>query len=111
MEWKTNDGRINPMIIGLILIAAGIIWGGNALGLFQVTLFFRGWWTLFIIIPCAYAIIKNGPDILSIIGLVIGILLFLSARNILPHGIFGKLIVPIILVVAGVGMLIGKKKQ
>lgn len=34
MERKSNDGRINPMIIGLLLIAAGIIWGGNALGLF-----------------------------------------------------------------------------
>lgn len=110
MEWKSNDGRINPMIVGIILIAAGIIWGGNALGLFQITLFFKGWWTLFIIVPCAYALIKNGPDILNIIGLIIGILLFLSARNILPGGFFGKLIVPIILIVAGAGVLLGKKR-
>ena len=109
MERKSNDGRINPMIIGLLLIAAGIIWGGNALGLFQVSLFFRGWWTLFILVPCLYAIIKNGPDVPNIIGLIIGILLFLSARDILPNGTLGKLIIPVILIVAGAGMLIGKK--
>ena len=111
MERKSNDGRINPMIIGLLLIAAGIIWGGNALGLFQVSLFFRGWWTLFILVPCLYAIIKNGPDVPNIIGLIIGILLFLSARDILPNGTLGKLIIPVILIVAGAGMLIGKKRQ
>ena len=110
MERKSNDGRINPMIIGLLLIAAGIIWGGNALGLFQVSLFFRGWWTLFILVPCLYAIIKNGPDVPNIIGLIIGILRFLSARDILPNGTLGKLIIPVILIVAGAGMLIGKKR-
>lgn len=40
------------IILGIILIALGIIFGGNALNLFSINVFFKGWWTLFIIIPC-----------------------------------------------------------
>ena len=36
---------------GLVLIVLGILLGGKALGLWNINVFFKGWWTLFIIVP------------------------------------------------------------
>ena len=47
------------MLWGLILIALGVIIGGNALNLFDIDIFFAGWWTLFIIIPFFIGLFKN----------------------------------------------------
>ena len=43
--------NVKPIVWGIAIIALGVIFGGNALGLFELNVFFDGWWTLFIIIP------------------------------------------------------------
>ena len=50
---------IKPIIWGIAIIALGVIFGGNALGLFTLDIFFDGWWTLFIIIPSAISLITD----------------------------------------------------
>ena len=52
MEWN-NNGNQNMVskLAGIALVVVGMIIAGNALGWWNVSLFFRGWWTLFIIIP------------------------------------------------------------
>ena len=45
--------RANNMIWGVILIIASIVLLLNSLGLTDISIFFSGWWTLFIIIPCS----------------------------------------------------------
>lgn len=91
---------------GGILVIIGIILGINALGLAHINIFFPGWWTLFIIIPCAIGILtdshKGGP----FVGLAIGICLLLSCWGVLPFGVFWKLLVPILLVCIGIGVII-----
>lgn len=44
--------KVSTWLWGIVLIALGVIWGGNVLGIINVDLFFPGWWTLFIIVPC-----------------------------------------------------------
>lgn len=43
---------------GIVLIILGPIVGGNTLGITNINIFFDGWWTLFIIVPCFIAYLK-----------------------------------------------------
>ena len=44
--------KITKIIGGLILIAVGVLFALNALKITNFDIFFDGWWTLFIIVPC-----------------------------------------------------------
>lgn len=90
------------IVLGIILIALGIIFGGNALNLFNINVFFKGWWTLFIIIPCFIGLITDEDKIGSLVGILIGITLFLGANDIVSYDLLWKLAIPVILVVIGI---------
>lgn len=91
---------------GLLLIVVGIIWGINSLGIVKIDIFFDGWWTLFIIIPSFIGLIKDKEKTGSIILLLIGIVLLLSAQDILDFEIAWKLALPIILVLIGLSIIL-----
>ncbi len=50
----------------------------------KFALFFKGWWTLIIIIPCVVSIIRRGAGSGRIIGLVIGVILLLGSWDLQP---------------------------
>ena len=90
---------------GILLIVIGVIIGGNALGITNINIFFDGWWTLFIIIPCFMGLIKDKEKTGSIIGLLIGIALLLGCQDILDFGVIWKLAFPTVLVIIGVSII------
>ena len=51
--------NLKSIIWGLVLITLGIIIGLNAFEIINVDIFFDGWWTLFIIVPCFIGIITE----------------------------------------------------
>ena len=94
------------IVWGLILIVIGLILGGNALGITRIDLFFDGWWTLFIIVPCLVRLFKDTNKTLDIIGLVIGtLLLLLESQDIIRFNLFSKIWVPVMLLCTGVLMI------
>lgn len=98
--------RKNKNIIwGVILVVIGIVCGFNAVGLTDISLFFDGWWTLFIIIPCIIGFINDSDKMGSIIGIILGILLLLGARDIIDYSLVWKLIFPIIIIVVGLSLI------
>ena len=44
--------KFGDLLWGLFFIALGLIIGLNAMGITHINIFFSGWWTLFIIVPC-----------------------------------------------------------
>ena len=90
---------------GILLIVIGVIIGGNALGITNINIFFDGWWTLFIIIPCFMGVIKDKEKTGSIIGLLIGIALLLGCQDILDFDIIWKLAFPTILIIIGLSII------
>jgi len=46
-----KNSKTTNIIVGLIFLSLGIILFGNNLKLWDINLFFDGWWTLFIIVP------------------------------------------------------------
>ena len=91
----------SDLLWGISLIVIGIGFGGEALGLWNFEVFFNGWWTLFIIVPCLTNMFESGVKRSNTIGLTIGSLLLLSSWNV----ILEELVVPLLLVVIG-GVLI-----
>lgn len=92
---------------GLALVAVGVLWGLNALGItsFNITLI-NGWWTLFIIVPCVIGLFCDKDKTGSIIGIIVGAVLFLCCQNILDFGSVWKLAIPFLLVVFGISFII-----
>ena len=98
---------LSKILWGVILVVIGIIFALNSLGIASINIFFKGWWTLFIIIPCFIGVFKEGSKTGDIIGLIIGIILLLAARDIITFGLVLKLIIPIILISIGISLIFG----
>lgn len=97
--------KFGNILWGVVLIAIGVIFGLNALGITSINIFFKGWWTLFIIVPSFIELFRGNSKMWSFIWLVIGIVLLLCAQDILSFRIIGKLIFPFILVMIGISFL------
>lgn len=97
--------NLSRTLWGLALIALGVIIGGNALGLFNIDLFFDGWWTLFIIVPCAIDLITEDHKIGSLIGLLVGVVLLLACQDVVSFGDVWKMILPAALIIIGLSFI------
>ena len=93
------------IILGLILILIGIIVGTNSLGITNINIFFAGWWTLFIIIPCFIGLLSEDKKTGNIIGLLIGIALLLCCQNVLDFELIWKLALPVALIIIGISFV------
>lgn len=89
----------------LLIITVGIIFLGNNLNLWNIEIFFDGWWTLFIIIPSLIGLLKRETFIPSLLGLSVRVLLLLAAQKIIMWYMVGKVFIPIILIVVGLSMI------
>ena len=64
--------KFGNILWGLVFIAVGLILGLNATGITDINLFFDGWWTIFIIVPCFIGLFRDRDKIGNLIGLLIG---------------------------------------
>lgn len=101
--------KISKILWGAALIIVGAIFALNALGITDITVFFDGWWTLFIIIPSLVGLFdgKGKIDTGNVIGLVIGVFLLLCCQDVLRFDMLLKLLVPAIIVIIGVKLVFG----
>ena len=99
--------KLNGIVWGIVLVAAGVLLGLNAFGITDIDIFFDGWWTLFIIVPCAVGLITDRDKFGSLIGICVGVFLLLCCRDVLDFSMVGKLLVPIIVVLIGLKLIIG----
>ena len=99
--------KVNSILWGIALVALGVILALNAFGITDINIFFDGWWTLFIIVPCAIGLVTDRDKTGSAIGVLIGVFLLLCCQNILSFSLLWKLLVPVIIVVIGLRMIFG----
>lgn len=97
--------KIGNILWGILFIIVGVIFGLNALEITNIDIFFSGWWTLFIIIPCFIGIFKETDKTGSIIGVLIGIALLLCCQDILSFELVWKLMIPSILIIIGCSLI------
>ncbi len=97
--------KFKNVLWGVVLVLLGIIIGGNALGITNIDIFFDGWWTLFIIVPCAIGLFNDNEKTGNVIGLIIGIALLLACQDIINFEVVGKLWLPVILICIGLSII------
>lgn len=97
--------KFGNILWGLVFIVVGCIIGLNALGITDIDIFFDGWWTLFIIIPCFIGLFKDSEKTGNLIGLLIGVVLLLSCQGLLQFDMVWKLLVPAILIAIGLSFI------
>ncbi len=98
--------RIVLVIIGLVIVAVGVIWGLNALEITDIDIFFDGWWTLFIIIPCFCSLFTRGNKIAALTGIALGIALLLASQKVFPFAMIWKVGLPVLVVSIGLSIMI-----
>ena len=103
--------RSTQILWGILLVIVGLVLASNALGYTDIELFFDGWWTLFILIPCGIGLF-SGKDITgNLIGLGIGAVLLLCCQDVLDWGTMWKLLFPALIVVFGLKLILGSLRK
>ena len=98
--------KASSVLWGIVLIAAGVVLALNVFNITDIDIFFDGWWTLFIIVPCAIGLFTEREKTDNIIGIAIGVFLLLCCQDILSFSMFWKLLVPAIIVIVGLKMVL-----
>ncbi|MBR2381490.1 MAG: hypothetical protein IKA84_03230 [Clostridia bacterium] len=103
--------NLKRTIWGIVLVIAAVILALNSFGLINFDLFFDGWWTLFIIIPSFVGLIQDRNKSGSVFGLCIGILLLLSAQEIISWDMIWKIAFPLVIAIVGLKMIFSSFKK
>ena len=98
--------KTGNVLWGILLVVAGVVLALNALNITDINIFFDGWWTLFIIVPCGIGLFTEREKTGNIIGLVIGVCLLLCCQEVLSFSMLWELLVPGVIVILGLKMLL-----
>lgn len=93
--------NLSLLFLGAILIFLGILWGGNSFEIWDVDIFFHGWWTLFLIIPPIFGMIQHGVKSFDLVVLFIGLIFLFSSLGFFSWTMVSKLFLPALLIVIG----------
>ena len=109
------------LLWGVLLVVLGAVLLLNALDITDVNLLFKGWWTLFIIIPCGNKLLTDSKHWVGpFIGVVVGVLLLLHQQEVFKGYFSAELVIAVAVLLAGAFMLFssgmfgktgGKKKK
>ena len=98
--------KMGNVFWGILLVIAGVTLALNKLDILEINIFFDGWWTLFIIIPCAVGLFTEREKTGNVIGVIIGVCLLLCCRDILSFHMLWELLVPAIIVILGLKLVL-----
>ncbi|MBQ9767471.1 MAG: hypothetical protein IJW37_05175 [Lachnospiraceae bacterium] len=107
---KNNTAGI---VLGLLFLVIGAGYLAEVLGFIDhFTIFFDGWWSLFIIVPCFCGLLgKSGDKIGYLIGIAIGLFFLLSAQDVIDSDKLFTLLIAGVFVLIGVNLILPKKKK
>lgn len=97
--------KISNWLWGIVLIVVGVVLGLNALNITKIDIFFDGWWTLFIIVPCFIGLFKEKEKTGNLIGLLVGLCLLMGCLDLIRFDLIWKLLLPVILVIIGLSFM------
>lgn len=98
--------KLSKILWGVALILVGGVFALNAIGITNIDIFFDGWWTLFIIVPCFIGLFTERNKMGNIIGIGIGAFLLLCCQDVVDFGMLWKLVIPAIIVIIGLKLVL-----
>jgi len=99
MQSRHELGHIMWAVV-FFLMAAN--YGSSVLLHFNMPIIFAGWWTLLLIFPCAFSIVRNGLKIMPAFGIVLGVTILLRVQNLVRFWKVGDLFMPTVFITAGI---------
>lgn len=99
------------IVLGILLIVFGLLWGASTIWPGVINLMFDGWWTLFIIIPCLCGLFSSNDRTGSAFGLLVGVLMLLVEQTMLTWALFAHLLLAALVVLLGVKIIVGKGRR
>lgn len=93
--------KLGNALWGIVLLIIGCGYAGEALDLWDFNIFFEGWWTLFIIVPCIIDMLQKRVNTGNLAGIIIGVILLLKAQDILPDIFSWSFIFPALIAFVG----------
>lgn len=106
-----KDKKINAIVWGVLLIAIGAGIALKLFGILEIDVFFDGWWTLLIILPCTVGLLTEKDKTGNLVGLAIGVFMLLACQDVLDFGFVAKLIVPALAIIGGIKLLVKALKK
>lgn len=97
--------KTKGILWGIFIVALGILWGLKEADIVNYSLFFDGWWTLFIIVPSIICLITERDKRGSLICLAVGVLLLVNCYFDLWQ--YKKFLFPLIIVIIGASVIVG----
>ncbi len=98
--------KLQSILWGIALVAVGSILSLNVVGLTDIDIFFDGWWTLFIIVPCAIGLFSREDKTGNFIGLLVGVALLLSCQDVISFSLLWKLAIPAVIIFIGIKIIL-----
>ena len=98
--------KFGSILVGVVLVLAGVLFALNALNITNINIFFDGWWTVFIIVPSIAGLFTERDKTGSLIGIGVGVLLLLCCQDIIAFDMLWKLLVPAIVIIIGLRMVL-----
>ena len=96
------------IVIGLLLIAAGVLWILSVLGVLAIEFSTKGWWALFVIVPCLFGLFNDKDKVGPCVGIGIGVLLLLAAREVITWNMMWQIALALMIIGFGIQFLLFK---
>ena len=95
---------------GILLIVVGILFLGRNMDWWDFSIFFDGWWTLFLIVPSVISLVRREGIGTSFLILALGALMLLACQDVIEWSTIWKIFVPIIIIVIGLSIIFANRK-
>lgn len=95
---------------GILLVVVGILFLGRNMDWWDFSIFFDGWWTLFLIVPAVISLVRREGVATSFLILALGFLMLLACQNVIEWSTIWKVFVPLIVIVIGLSIIFGNRK-
>ena len=95
---------------GILLIVVGILFFGSFLDWWDFSIFFDGWWTLFLIVPSVISLVRREGIGTSFLILALGVLMLLACQDVIEWSTIWKIFVPLIIIVIGLSIIFANRK-
>ncbi len=96
--------KFREIMWGCCFLIIGVVWLLNALELTNIDIFFSGWWTLFIIVPCFIGLFTE-DYFGNMVGFLIGMALLSACQGWITFGLIAKLLFPVVFILIGLNIL------
>lgn len=98
--------KIYHIVLSVFLFVVGILIIGNAFSFWNINVFFKGWWTLFIIIPALEALLFQNGKSASFYTLLFGVEVLLYNQGVINFNILWKTLLAFFIILIAVSVLV-----